>query len=94
MYDNRISLYSAQQGKCAITGKVFENINEMHCHHKIPKSKGGNDSYQNLVLICENIHKLIHASDINIMLKYLEDIKPNAEQLRKIIIIAIDWKKQ
>lgn len=84
MYDNRISLYSAQQGKCAITGKVFDDINEIHCHHKIQKSKGGNDSYQNLVLICENIHRLIHASDINIMLKYLEEINPNAEQLRKI----------
>ena len=84
MYDNRISLYSAQQGKCYVKGKVFEDVNEIHCHHKELKSKGGKDCYNNLVLICENVHILIHASKTKIMLKYLEEINPNAEQLRKI----------
>ncbi len=84
MYDNRISLYSAQQGKCYVTGKVFEDISDIHCHHKERKSKGGKDTYQNLVLICEKVHRLIHASNIKIILKYLDEIKPNAEQLRKI----------
>lgn len=84
LYDNRISLYSAQQGRCYVTGKVFDDINEIHCHHKELKSKGGLDSYQNLVLICENVHVLVHASKTQIMLKYLEEINPNSEQLKKI----------
>ena len=33
--DNRISLYSAQFGKCAVTGQVLE-YDEIHCHHKLP----------------------------------------------------------
>lgn len=58
--DNRISLYSAQKGKCAITGKELE-IGEIHCHHKLPVSLGGNDRYQNLVIVHVLVHRLIHA---------------------------------
>ena len=45
---NRISLYLAQKGNCAVTGESFTSTEEIHCHHKIPKSKGGTDDYQNL----------------------------------------------
>ena len=31
--DNRISLYCAQFGKCAITGELLA-IGDIHCHHK------------------------------------------------------------
>lgn len=33
--DNRISMFSAQWGKCAVTGKDFLNLRDIHCHHKI-----------------------------------------------------------
>lgn len=39
--DNRISLFSAQFGKCAVTGETFTEPSEIHCHHKIPRQKGG-----------------------------------------------------
>ena len=60
--DNRISLYAAQHGKCAVTGEIME-AHEIHCHHKKPVAKGGTDEYQNLVLVSIPVHKLIHASD-------------------------------
>lgn len=44
--DNRISLFSAQWGKCAVTGKKFQCISEIHCHHKKPKGIGGRDKYE------------------------------------------------
>ena len=47
--DNRISLYCAQYGKCAVTGRKLE-IKEIHCHHKLPKYLGGTDKYKNLVI--------------------------------------------
>lgn len=47
--DNRISLYVAQYGKCAITEKILE-LHEIHCHHKKPVSQGGNDRYENLII--------------------------------------------
>ncbi len=43
--DNRISLYAAQYGKCAITGQDLE-FDEIHCHHKIPVEKGDVDIYK------------------------------------------------
>ena len=45
--DNRIALFSAQSGKCAVTGREFIDTSEIHCHHKIPKYMNGTDSYDN-----------------------------------------------
>ncbi len=54
--DNRLSLFCAQYGKCAVTGHAFEILENIHCHHKLPRSKGGGDRYQNLILIREDVH--------------------------------------
>lgn len=82
--DNRISLFSAQQGKCAVTGIEFRSLADIHCHHKTPKSLGGNDKYENLVLVSESVHKLIHAKDKATVQKYLKILNLNAEQLAKV----------
>lgn len=82
--DNRISLFSAQWGKCAITGKEFKVTGEIHCHHKIPKEKGGTDKYENLLLVLEPVHRLIHAIEADIIRKYLNLLNLNKEQLRKV----------
>lgn len=68
----------------------------MHCHHKIPKSKGGTDEYQNLVLVTATIHKLIHATNTEKIQKYLKNCKPDIEKLnvlRKLVgnkILEVD----
>ena len=72
--DNRISLYCAQFGKCAVTGKML-NIGDIHCHHKLPKHLGGTDEYKNLVIVCENIHRLIHATNPETIRKCMEKLK-------------------
>ena len=59
--DNRLSLYCAMQGKCAITKTILEKDN-IHCHHIIPRKDGGGDNYQNLLLIDKRVHILLHAS--------------------------------
>ncbi len=79
--DNRISLYSAQKGQCAITGQKFTSTDEIHCHHKIPKSQGGTDEYQNLILVTATVHKLIHATNIETIQKYLQACNPNLKKL-------------
>ena len=35
--DNRISLYSAQKGMCAVTGEKFSTTDQIHCNHKLPR---------------------------------------------------------
>lgn len=80
--DNRISLYIAQYGKCAITGQVL-HIDEIHCHHKTPISQGGSDSYENLIILHENVHRLLHATRIETITAYLSQLKLSAKQKEK-----------
>ena len=81
--DNRISLYAAQYGKCAVTGKELW-IDEIHCHHKIPLQKGGTDKYENLAIIHRNVHLLIHATKPQTITAYLNLIQPDQKALKRI----------
>ncbi len=81
--DNRVSLYAAQYGKCAVTGKVLW-IDEIHCHHKKPISQGGTDEYKNLIIVHIDVHRLIHATKPETIQAYLDRIKPDKSQLDKI----------
>jgi len=82
--DNRISLFSAQWGKCAVTGQEFRAVAEIHCHHKLPRKYGGNDKYENLVLVSETVHRLIHAKKPEIIAKYLAELSLSKEQMGKL----------
>ena len=82
--DNRISLYTAQEGKCAITGIHFESTDEIHCHHKVPIRLGGTDEYGNLILVLEEVHKLIHATAEETINKYLTILNLTKDQLEKV----------
>ena len=82
--DNRISLYSAQWGKCGITGIEFQCLEDIHCHHKLPKQYGGTDRYDNLVLVLPQIHRLIHAADEITIRKYIELLKLDKTQILKL----------
>ena len=85
--DNRISLFSAQWGKCAVTGKEFTCSEEIHCHHIIPKKYGGSDKYSNLMLVLNSVHILIHAVTPETINKYLSILKPDKSTLNKINIL-------
>lgn len=81
--DNRISLYAAQYGKCAVTGIHMEK-HDIHCHHKIPVSKGGSDEYANLTLVCKDVHTLIHASAEATINSYLQSLNLEPIHLVKL----------
>ena len=81
--DNRVSLYAAQYGKCAVTGRILW-IDEIHCHHKKPTSQGGTDEYNNLVIVHKDVHMLIHAVKPETIQAYLDKVKPDKSQLEKI----------
>ena len=72
--DNRISLYAAQYGKCAVTGRELE-FDEIHCHHKLPVELGGTDVYANLVIVHKDVHRLIHAKQQDTIDWYLKRLK-------------------
>ena len=57
----RISKWGEQLGRCAVL-KVPLEYDEIHCHHIVPKHRGGTDEYNNLVIVHETVHTLIHAT--------------------------------
>ncbi|QIB55461.1 group II intron reverse transcriptase/maturase [Blautia producta] len=81
--DNRISLFAAQYGRCAITDADLMPY-DIRCHHKTPLENGGTDEYSNLVLVTEAVHILIHATLQETIQKYLKELQLNKKQLEKL----------
>ena len=53
--DVRMAVYESFSGKCFYTGRDLL-FDDFHIDHFIPKSKGGEDSFNNYVLCCANIN--------------------------------------
>lgn len=89
--DNRVSLYVAQKGRCAVTGEVLD-IDNMHCHHKLPVSLGGSDEYKNLILVLDDVHRLMHATQHETIAKYLKILKLDKKKREKINNLRVKCK--
>ena len=81
--DNRISLFAAQNGQCAVTKQILKAFN-FHCHHMKPRKLGGDDSYQNLIIVSIGVHKLIHATNPKVINKLIKENAIDSMQLAKI----------
>lgn len=81
--DNRISKFIGQYGRCAVS-KVELSYDDWHCHHIIPLKLGGNDHYNNLIILHRDIHKLIHMTDELKIGKVVQNFKLSKEQLNKV----------
>lgn len=80
--DNRISKYIGQKGICAISKLPLDT--NMEVHHVKMVSNGGNDDYNNLLLLRYEIHKLIHATDLETINKYMNISKLDKDGLKKL----------
>lgn len=81
--DNRISLFAAQYGLYGVTNKKLLP-QEIHCHHIKPLHKGGNDKYDNLIIVDERIHELIHATQAVTIEQLLNELQLTGYQLNKL----------
>lgn len=81
--DNRLSLYCAQQGKCAVLNMPME-ASRIHCHHKKPKAQGGSDAYGNLILVDMSVHVLIHATRKETIERYKAILNLSQKQIEKV----------
>lgn len=81
--DNRISRYLAQAGKCFVLNEIIA-LDCVHCHHIKPLKIGGNDNYENLVIIDETVHKLVHLKNSIKVMQVLKKLCLNAQQLIKL----------
>lgn len=81
--DNRISKYSAQKGRCAIS-QWFLTAEEIHCHHIIPISVGGTDKYSNLMIVHKDMHTLIYSTKEETISELLGKFNLNKKQFEKL----------
>jgi RNA-directed DNA polymerase len=81
--DNRISRFIAQYGRCAVSG-VELGFNDWHCHHKNPYHLSKDDSYSNLIVLQEGVHRLVHLKDIDKIKSLLNVLQLNNKQKEKL----------
>jgi 5-methylcytosine-specific restriction enzyme A len=69
-YDGRCQL-------CAFAPRVVYGVSAANAHHIVYVSRGGDDSLDNLVLLCPNHHDVIHAAQAHFDFGTLEYVFPN-----------------
>ena len=82
--DCRQSLFSAQKGKCSVSGEEFVSVGEVGVCLKKPKELGGKEQYNNMVLVKKKYLPLILEEDEQKLQEYLNAIKPEKKHLAKI----------
>lgn len=59
-------LHRLYKGRCQVTGHdspLVYGVPTAEAHHIVYRSRGGEDSLENLVLVSPNVHRAIHAAD-------------------------------
>ncbi len=81
--DNRISKFIAQYGKCAISG-IELGLNDWHCHHKHPYHLSKDDSFSNLVILHESVHRIVHMKDNDKIIALIKILNLSKKQIEKL----------
>ena len=59
----------------------------MEVHHKTPKLQGGKDEYSNLLYVTYNVHKIIHATEMQTINKYMKMENLDKKALKKLNLL-------
>lgn len=82
--DSTISLFSAQRGKCALSGELFENAADIVCWLKTPAELGGKERYQNMVLFHKRFLPLLQNLPQNELKTITDMLKPSKQLMLKV----------
>lgn len=82
--DCRLSLFSAQHGKCSICGEEFTTSDEIATWLKKPPEKGGLERYQNMVLIHKKYIPLLLAAPKEELKTLCKSLNLNKKMIGKI----------
>jgi group II intron reverse transcriptase/maturase len=82
--DSRISLYSAQHGKCAISGEEFQSASDIAGWLKKPKDNGGEERYKNMILIHKRYIPLLQEKSQQILKATSQSFEITNKMLVKI----------
>lgn len=83
-YDNLISRFSAQWGRCMITGRTLKSSKDIAFLYRQNQIDTKTDKYSNLILVIKPIEELIQSTD-NLRNKYLiKHLKLTTKQIIKL----------
>jgi RNA-directed DNA polymerase len=82
--DSRVSLFSAQGGKCAVSGDEFVSASEIACWLKTPMKDGGQERYQNMILLHYRYLPLLESSDTAKLKALTETLNMTKKQVIKV----------
>lgn len=88
--DSRLSLFSAQRGKCALSGELFEAATDIVCWLKIPAEVGGKERYQNMILFHKKFLPLLQKLPEN----ELKDIADTLNATKELMLKVNGLRKQ
>jgi len=77
----RISKYSSCKGISYLSGK-YVPVEDYHCHHIKPRYKNGTNDFDNLCILSESEHTILHSSNSNI----LYDLYPKRRRRIKALL--------
>ena len=83
-YDCRISLFSAQKGKCAVSGDEFVNVEDIATWLKMPKELGGYERYKNMTLIHKKYQSLLGEQPLSELKALTKQLKTTKKMMIKI----------
>ena len=82
--DSRISLFSAQRGKCAISGEEFATAESIACWYKKPKEQGGQERYKNMTLMHRKYLPLLQKATQKELKALTKTLKVTTKMMSKI----------
>ena len=82
--DSSLSLFSAQKGKCAISGEEFTTAQSIACWYKKPKEQGGLERYKNMTLIHDRYLPLLQKTSLGQLKALAKTLKVTTKMMSKI----------
>jgi group II intron reverse transcriptase/maturase len=76
----RVSKYSSVKGVSYLSGE-YVPVSDYHCHHLKPKDKGGTSDFDNLCVLSETEHTILHSSTPEILYELFPKKKKRIEFL-------------
>jgi len=62
-YEMKLSIHKRDELTCLNCGESFEDANNLHAHHIVPRGDGGSTNHRNLASLCKRCHEAIHEGD-------------------------------
>ena len=81
--DNRISSYVGQLGRCYISNEIvaMETMITRRIH---PQNSGGNDAYNNIIIVDKENNELIEEPSVELVLKKIKGLKFDKKSLKRL----------